>query len=164
GSIGQAQLQWLESHLAAADRDGRLVVLASHHGVDSLVNTRGDDPSRRLAADLLAVVHRHPCVVAWLAGHRHIHRVTPRPGPSGGFWEITTGSIVDWPVERRSIEIVRHAGGAVEIVSTVQAHDAPADSLAGIHRQVAQLFAGQQVRSAMAGRDVDRDVRLFVDR
>ena len=50
-----------------------------------------------LAAPLLEVVHRHPCVVLWLTGHRHIHRITPRPGAAGGFWEITTASIIDWP-------------------------------------------------------------------
>lgn len=164
GSVGQAQLDWLDSVLDKADRAGRYVVLASHHGVDTLVNTRGDDPTRRLAAPMLEVVHRHPCVVAWLVGHRHIHRVTPRPGAAGGFWEITTASIIDWPVERRSIEIVRHRDGIIELISTVQSHDADPSSLAGIHREVAQRFGGSQVRSKMAGGELDRDVRLFVQR
>jgi metallophosphoesterase (TIGR03767 family) len=164
GSIGQAQLHWLDAELAAADAEGRVVVLASHHGVDTLVNTRGDDPQRLLAGPMLDVVHRHPCVVAWLVGHRHIHRVTPRPGAAGGFWEITTASIIDWPVERRSIEIVRHTDGTIELVCTVLGHDAADGSLAAIHRQLAQRFGGSQVRGTMAGTDVDRDVRLFVKR
>lgn len=164
GSIGSAQLDWLDDLLSAADADRRVVVLASHHGVDSLVNTRGHDPSRHLAASTLEVVHRHPSVVVWLTGHRHIHRITPRPGASGGFWEITTASIIDWPVERRSLEIVRHTNNTIEIVSTVHDHGADEGSLAAVHRQVAQRFAGSQVRSAMAGSDRDRNVRLFVSR
>jgi metallophosphoesterase (TIGR03767 family) len=164
GSVGQAQLDWLDDVLTRADDAARWVVLASHHGVDTLVNTRGDDPSRRLAAPMLDVVHRHPCVVAWLVGHRHIHRITPRPGAAGGFWEITTASIIDWPVERRSVEVLRHRDGTIEITCVVHPHDADPTSLAGIHLDIAQRFGGSQVRSAMAGSDLDRNVRLFLRR
>lgn len=164
GSIGRFQLIWLDEVLAEADRDGRLVVIASHHGPDSLVNERGDDPDRLLAGPLLDVVHRHRCVVLWLTGHRHIHRITPRPGPSGGFWEITTASIIDFPCERRTIELRRHTDGTVEIASHVRGHRAPEGSLAWWHHDLARRFGGSQVRNAMAGTELDRDVRLFVAR
>ena len=165
GSVGAAQLEWLDETLSRiGDDPGRLAVIASHHGVDSLVNTRGNDPSRRHGEAMLEVIHRHPCVVAWLVGHRHIHRVTPRPGPSGGFWEITTASIIDWPVERRILEIVRHDGGLVEIISTVDRHDAEPGSLAALHLDLAERFGGSQVRTAMAGSELDRDVRLYLNR
>ena len=164
GSIGRAQIAWLDEQLATADQAGRLVVLASHHGPTSLVNERGGDPERVLAAPLLDVVHRHPSVVLWLTGHRHIHRITPHPGAAGGFWEITTASIIDWPSERRSIELRQHPDGTVEIVSRVHAHRAPEGSLAWWHRDLAQRFGGSQVRHAMAGTELDRDVRLFVAR
>lgn len=164
GSIGRGQIAWLDDRLAEADRDGRLVVLASHHGVDTLVNERGDDPDRVLAAPLLDVVHRHPSVVLWLTGHRHIHRITPRPGPAGGFWEITTASIIDWPSERRRVEVLRHDDGTVEIASTLHAHRAEQGSLAWWHRELAQRFGASQVRHAMSGTEFDRDVRLFLAR
>ncbi len=165
GSVGTAQLQWLDEQLTALDDADRIAVLASHHGADSLVNTRGDDPDRHLGAALLDVVHRHPCVVAWLVGHRHVHRITPRPGASGGFYEITTASIIDWPVERRIVEIIRHRDlDLVEIVTTVDSHGAATGSLAGLHRDLAERFGGSQVRNAMAGRDDDRDARLYVSR
>ncbi|MEZ5248131.1 MAG: metallophosphoesterase [Ilumatobacteraceae bacterium] len=164
GSVGLAQLAWLDDRLRLADDNGHLVVIASHHGPDSLVTVRGDDPGRVLAGPLLDVVHRHPCVVLWLTGHRHVHRITPRPGAAGGFWEITTASIIDWPSERRVVEVARHADGTIEIATEVRAHDAPGGSLARWHRDVARRFGGSQVRSKMAGSDVDRDVRLFVAR
>jgi hypothetical protein len=140
------------------------VVAREHHGVDTLVNERGDDPERVLAAPLLDVVHRHPSVVLWLTGHRHIHRITPRPGAAGGFWEITTASIIDWPSERRRIEVLRHTDGSVEIASTLHAHRAEAGSLAWWHRELAQRFGASQVRHAMSGTELDRDVRLFLAR
>lgn len=165
GSIGARQLAWLDEQLTTFDDRGDLVVLASHHGAASLVNHRGDDPDRRHTDALLEVVHRHPCVVAWLVGHRHHHRITAHPGPSGGFYEITTASVIDWPVERRLIEVIRHDDlELVEIVCTVDAHGAPEGSLAALHRDLAQRFGGSQVRHAMSGEEQDRDVRLYIDR
>ena len=164
GSIGRAQLTWLDEQLTEIDDAGRLAVIASHHGSTSLVNRRGCDPDRLLGPSLLHVAHRHPCVVLWLVGHRHIHRVVPRPGDSGGFWEVTTASIIDWPSERRLVELRRHPDGTIEIACTVHSHDALHGSLAWWHRSIAERFAGQQLRAAMAGADVDRDVRLFVRR
>lgn len=160
GSVGAEQLAWLDRRLTAIDRDGRLALLASHHGSTSLVNTRGGDPERRLADALLSVVHRHRCVVGWLAGHRHVHHVAARPGAAGGLWEITTGSLIDWPVERSTIEVVRHRDGTLELISTV-ADAAPASgSLAELHRSLAARFAGES--RTMAGAPPDRDVRLLL--
>ena len=161
GSIGTAQLEWLESLLAEVDaQPGRLVVLASHHGSVSLTNTRGADPLRMHAAALTAVAHRHPCVVAWLVGHRHLHEIRSHPGPNGGFWEITTGSVIDWPSQTRAVEFVRHADGLLEIVCTLQDHEAPEGSLPQLHHQLARRFAGD-LRGRLQGRPEDGNVRLL---
>jgi metallophosphoesterase (TIGR03767 family) len=165
GSVGSEQLDWLDHCLTTVDADGRLAVLASHHGPASLVNHRGEDPQRRLAESVVETVHRHPSAVLWLTGHRHVHRITPWPGAAGGFWEITTGSIIDWPSERRSIELRRHGRHRVEIVTTVHGHHAPIGSLAGWHLDLARRFSGSQVRGAtMAGTGLDRNVRLSLAR
>jgi hypothetical protein len=107
-------------------------------------------------------VHRHPCAVAWLVGHRHINRIEPRPGASGGFWEITTSSVIDWPSQTRAIELVRHVDGSLELISTLIDHDAEADSLAALHRDLAFRFRAPNVAARMAGRDIDGDVRLVL--
>jgi metallophosphoesterase (TIGR03767 family) len=161
GSIGTAQLAWLEQQLAEVDRQpGRIAVLASHHGSVSLTNTRGADPQRQLAAALTALLHRHPCVVAWLVGHRHLHEIRPHPGPLGGFWEISTGSLIDWPSQTRAVEMLRHGNGQLEIVCTLQDHAAPAGSLAHLHRELARRFAG--IRAVgMGGRPEDGTTRLL---
>ena len=161
GSIGTAQLEWLETRLAEVDAEpGRLAVLASHHGSVSLTNTRGADPKRQLANALTAVAHRHACVVAWLVGHRHLHRITPHPGANGGFWEITTGAVIDWPAQTRAVEFIRHTDGQLEIVCTLQDHQAPAGSLAQLHHALARRFAGAQCDS-MQGQTRDGNVRLL---
>lgn len=162
GSVGAAQLAWLEEQLIDVEREsGRLALLASHHGSPSLVNTRGDDPERRHAQALEAVLHRHPCVLAWLVGHRHVHHVIAHPSPRGvgGFWEIATASLIDWPAQTRAIELMRHADGTVEIVCTLQDHGAEEGSLAHLHAQLAHRFAGPAAH-AMQGTARDGSVRL----
>jgi hypothetical protein len=167
GSIGAAQVAWLDARLTEVDRQpGRIAVLASHHGSVSLINTRGDDPERLLAKALTEVVHRHPCVVAWLVGHRHLHRVMPHPNPSGngaGFWEITTASLIDWPSQTRAVEFMRHDDGTLEIVCTLQDHHAPTGSLAALHLELARRFAGDSA-AHMQGHAGDGNVRLILKR
>ena len=162
GSIGTAQLAWLDERLTEVDTEpGRYAIIASHHGSASLDNVRGGRPDRLLGDAMLDVVHRHPCAIAWLVGHRHIHRIEPRPGAAGGFWEISTGSIIDWPSQVRAVEVVEHADGTIEIVTTLLDHGAPADSLAALHRDVARRFAGSSA-AAMAGGPGDGDARLVL--
>ena len=161
GSVGSAQLAWLDAQLEQVDRQpGRFAVLASHHGSVSLTNTRGADPQRQHTAALTALLHRHPSLVAWLVGHRHVHEIRPHPGPLGGFWEISTGAVIDWPTQTRAVEFMRHAGGQIEIACTLQDHGAPAGSLADWHHRLARRFAGAHADS-MQGDAVDRSVRLL---
>ena len=112
--------------------DDRLVVIFSHHGVESLVHplTRhaGPDGQPLLGgSDILALLHRYPNVVLWLNGHTHLNAIRPRPDPrdpARGFWEVTTSSIVDWPCQARLVELVE-AGGQLSIVCTMIDHDSP---------------------------------------
>ena len=161
GSVGQAQLDWLDARLTETDRTpGRIALLASHHGTVSLTNTRGNDPQRRQADALTALLHRHPSVVAWLVGHRHLHAIQAHPGPNGGFWEISTGALIDWPVQARAVELLRHPDGQLTIACTLQDHGAASDSPAGWHYQLARRFAGAQALR-MQGTPGDGTVRLL---
>lgn len=161
GSIGTQQLAWLDAQLYEVDaQPGRIAILASHHGNVSLTNQRGADPERLQAAALLEVAHRHPSVVAWLVGHRHLHEVRAHPGPQGGFWEISTGAIIDWPVQARTVEFIRHANGTLEISCTLRDHGAAEGSLAHLHHSLARRFAGAQA-AHMQGAPEDGNVRLL---
>lgn len=169
GSIDEAQLDWLDRRLAEAA--GGYVVLTSHHPSWTLVN--GYAPAgagrRVLADELLRLLLRHTGVVAWVAGHVHAHTSLwhPRPpalGPTGGFWEITTASLIDWPQQGRVLELVREPGG-LALASTVLDHlGAPGSlddplALAGLSRTLAvnDYRARGGLLSRAAGRPQDRD-------
>jgi 3',5'-cyclic AMP phosphodiesterase CpdA len=159
GSVGTGQLAWLDERLAEVGREpGRVALIASHHGAESLVNERGHGDDRRLADALLDVVARHSCVIAWLVGHRHVNRIEPRRG----VWEITTSSTIDWPSEHRVIDITRHADGTIEISTTMRSpHRAPG-SLAALHLDLARRFDGTKLAARRYGEPNDRDTRLFL--
>ena len=131
------------------------------------MNVHGE--ARRLTADLEAVLHRYGNVVAWLSGHRHRHRVRPCPDPTrrtAGFWEITTGSIIDWPCQGRIVEIVAGADGRIGVVSTIVDHHASdwrlrsEGWLAGLHRDLAERFSRSEPHTDRGGQRTDRNVLL----
>jgi metallophosphoesterase (TIGR03767 family) len=156
GSVGVAQLEWLDDVLLLADIESRPVLVVSHHGGVSIDNTYTDgshpNDDRRLAIDLETVLHRHNCVLAWIAGHRHVHQVRAMVDPLGngrGFWEITTGSTIDYPCQGRIIEVMIDQHGEYILRTTLVDHtdtDPYADELpqklAAYHHHIAALVAG----------------------
>ena len=110
GSLDEPQLDWLRGELHAADTDYRYVILASHHTADTMVNelASGSAPRRVLGDELLVVLAEHRCVIAWLNGHTHANTLIPHLDDSGsGLWEITAASLIDWPQQWRTVELVR---------------------------------------------------------
>jgi len=176
GSIDATQLSWLEAELAA--HSARPVVLFSHHPLETLINdTRPPGADRRvLAAELREVLLAHPCVVAWLNGHTHVHLVTAiTDGAGHGFWQITTASHIDWPQQARIVEFLSTAAGLAIACTVIDSAAAasyrgsaePAD-LAALARELAAN--DWQVRElitpdggAGAGTVADRNVVLAID-
>jgi metallophosphoesterase (TIGR03767 family) len=196
GSLDRDQFRWLEErlvevHSAYRGADGsmrhpghedRLVVLFSHHGLDSLTNSRvwhhGDSSLVVGAAELRALLHRFRNVVLWLNGHTHTNGVRSRVDPDQpghGFWEVTTCALVDWPCQARLVELVDPGGGLLLIACTMVDHDSPLSphpgwpgtvaqldraSLAGLHRELAGNVPWSGFDSPLAGTHLDRNVML----
>jgi metallophosphoesterase (TIGR03767 family) len=192
GSLDADQLRWLEDRLIevhssyrAADgslvrtgHDDRLVMLFSHHGLDTLTNTRSfaaDGAPAVTADDLLRLLHRFGNVVLWLSGHPHTNGVRPRVDPhdpTRGFWEVTTCAVVDWPCQTRLVEVVDGGDGVLWIACTMVDHDSPAGpaqvpaaaftraDLAGLHRELAGNVPWAGFGSALSGTPSDRNVVL----
>lgn len=172
GTVAPPQLHWLEQrleevHSSFTTRDGSIVrtsnsdhyvVVLSHHGFDSLSNPRGEQN----AGELVELLLRFGNVVLWLNGHSHYNRIAARAGERGerGFWEVTTGSLVDWPCQARLVEIFQTADGQLAIGCTMVDHDG--EGLAGLHRELAGngLYGGFD--SARAGTPADRNVILLL--
>ena len=127
GCLSIDQLHWLERRLeevhssfrtrsgstTRTQRQDRLVVILSHHGLDTLTNPRVHPVERGSGhvgrGELAEMLFRFGNVVLWLNGHIHTNRIQPRLDPAGmghgGFWEVTTASLVDWPCQGRIVEL-----------------------------------------------------------
>ncbi|MEV5986536.1 TIGR03767 family metallophosphoesterase [Streptomyces sp. NPDC052051] len=145
GSIGTAQLNWLESVLKShsghwydtsgnrvrGGSDDRLVVLFSHHTSDTMGNLLPDPyhpfEGRHSGSELVALLQRFPNVVAWVNGHTHTNQIIPHGHavPERAFWEINTASHVDYPHHARIIEIADNQDGTLSLFTTLIESAAP---------------------------------------
>lgn len=193
GSIGQAQLDWLEEQLvgvharhvgpdggeATTDNGDRLVVLFSHHTISTMGNPVPDPAmpdDRRVTGDEVAsLLHRFPNVIAWVNGHTHTNRVTARPDPagrSGGFWEINTAAHIDAPQHARVVEVVDNGDDTLSIFGTLVDHAGPVQAdrddltpmaLASHARELAFNDPQANLPGALGGVG-DRNVELVLTR
>lgn len=145
GSMDIAQFTWLEQQLAArssayfdaagkpvaAPNEDRLLVIVSHHA-SSTMNNPFPDPAtqeeRVRGPQLEALLHRFPNVVLHVAGHALEHRITAKPDPArrtAGYWEVTTASPLDYPMQSRLLEIADNGDGTLSLFSTVYDTAAP---------------------------------------
>ena len=155
GIVGASTLASLADALEAAG--GRHVIVASHQPLDS---SAGGDAA-------LATLDADPRVIAVLAGHTHRNRIEPRRTRAGGYWNITTASIVDFPQQWRALRVVATSGGGVAIETWMVDHAGrPNDDedLAGIARDLAFLDAQGGRPAHAAGARRARNVRLHLPR
>lgn len=169
GSLGTAQLDWLDRTLAAHRDDYALVF--SHHPSWSMDNFTPDpnrpDEKRHGGDEIIALLRRHPNVLAWINGHSHRNRIRPR----GTFWEIATASHVDYPQLARVIEITDNRDGTVSLHTTLiesaaphrtDYHDLSQTGLASLYRELAFNAPGKD--GSLVGDAKDRNTELLLKR
>ncbi|RLU87489.1 TIGR03767 family metallophosphoesterase [Streptomyces griseocarneus] len=145
GSLGTAQLSWLESelksrsthwydadgHVVKGSSSGELVVVFSHHTSASMGNLLPDPhhpfEKRHDGNALVALLQRFPNVVAWVNGHTHENQIHAHGHtvPERAFWEINTASHIDFPQHARIIEIADNGDGTLSLFTTLVESSAP---------------------------------------
>ncbi len=174
GSIDATQFAWLEEQLKARSRrytegDGRpataagpdkLIVIVSHHASAALNNPFPDpqtNEERFRGPQVEALLHRFPNVILHIAGHTLEHRITAKPAPardSGGYWEVITGSPLDYPMQSRLIELAENRDGTLSLFSTV--YDTAAPIIPGDARDPTPDDGLNQLLLASVARQVGR--------
>jgi metallophosphoesterase (TIGR03767 family) len=123
GSLDEEQLLWLDQKLN--EFKNKYVLILSHHPSLTLINdyAPAGKPRRVLRDELFEVLDRHKNVIAWVAGHVHLHAYLMHERSDGSnFIEFTTASQIDWPQQGRIIEIVKERD-SIAIASTVVDHE-----------------------------------------
>jgi metallophosphoesterase (TIGR03768 family) len=142
GFLDLQRWNWLKAELAAGDAAGQLMVIAAHIPL-AVEETNpppvlptgkkqspmgwwvNPDPTAPVqnAVDLpglIAELHRHPNLLMWLSGHRHLNTVKAFAGPTpqAGFWQVETSSLRDFPQQLRTFEIHLNSDYSISIVTT----------------------------------------------
>jgi hypothetical protein len=149
GNVDDPQFRWLEGVLEKATAADQLVVIFSHHAIPSLTanvpdeaappctgpDSHGHDANPgcdvdprlstpiHLGDDMVALLHRYPNAIAWVAGHSHVNDVTPYPSGDGhGFWSIRVAAEADWPQQARLLQVFDNRDGTLSIFGTIVDH------------------------------------------
>ncbi|MFZ0384326.1 MAG: hypothetical protein WAL22_01565, partial [Solirubrobacteraceae bacterium] len=148
GTIDPSQPAWLERRLAEAG--DRWVIVVTHQPIASSVGGAG----------LLSVMDRAPRVIAALNGHIHRNEIRARRTAAGGYWLITTASLIDYPQQARALTVQATRNGAVAIRTWMLDHVDEPLGLGQISRQLAYLDAQGGRPQGFAGAHADRNVIL----
>ncbi|HET9093780.1 MAG TPA: hypothetical protein VFN36_01740 [Solirubrobacteraceae bacterium] len=147
GLVAAEQPAWLEGQLAAAA--DRWVILCTHHPLEDV---DGGEAIRE-------VLDRFPRVAATLAGHTHRNRIVARETAAGGYWEITTCSLIDFPQQCRALRIYATASGGVAIRTWMLDHIGDGH-LGAVARELAHRHAAGRT-AHLTGTGWDRNATLY---
>jgi hypothetical protein len=153
GLVTATTLLALQRELATAG--DRYILVAVHQPLDQSAGGEA----------IFDVLDADPRIVAVLAGHTHRNAIAARHSAAGGYWLITTASVIDWPQQWRALRLVQTAGGGVALETWMADHTGrPNDegSLAGIARDLAFLDPQGGRPAHAAGPPTARNVRLFL--
>jgi hypothetical protein len=148
GSVAEDQPAWLEQQLV--DAEERWVIVVSHQPLEDV--SGGDR--------LLALLDRSPRVAATLDGHTHRSRIVARETPAGGYWLITTCSLIDFPQQCRALRVYATACGGVALQTWMLDHVGNGP-LGAISRELSYLDTqgGRPLR--FSGTRWDRNATLY---
>jgi 3',5'-cyclic AMP phosphodiesterase CpdA len=133
------------------DAGERWILVVSHQPLDT---TAG-------GPELLSLLDRHPRTLAALWGHTHRNRIVPRPAPNGGYWLISTASLIDFPQQSRALRVRATAGGGVALETWMLDHLPDATGIGEVSRSLSYLDAQGGRPQGFSGSALDRNVRLF---
>ncbi len=172
GAVPESQMRWLRAQLEIAQRDQVLALIFSHHNSLTLENraTRpGADEKLYGAEDFIALLQEFPIVVGWLNGHTHLNQILAHPTDTGGFWEITTASCIDFPQQQQVVEIVDNRDGTLSLFTTLLDHSSPAvpgssGSIADLASRSRELAANDWAETPLMrrGSPLDRNTELLL--
>ncbi len=176
GAIPRDQFDWLEAGLAQCVATNKLAVILSHHNSLTLENNAQSvfhpSPEPVNTDEVLSMLLKYPSMILWLNGHTHTNTIRPhsRPDGTGGFWEVTTASCIDFPQQQQVVDIVDNRDGSLSIFAVTLDHASPPQWSPGDLSQEGMASLSRELASndwvatplALLGSPLDRNVELLL--
>jgi 3',5'-cyclic AMP phosphodiesterase CpdA len=157
---------FLKPALNKAKSEGKLVVLASHHGLGSLSDGGFGNQSSKESAVLPDEVKEfflsYGNIVMSITGHTHDHVVKWVGNNDDGFWEVQTCALVAFPSQMRLVEIANEDNGYLSIQLICVDFATDNDVVAEQGRRLSILDYTSGWGGGDAGTPTDRNVKLYV--
>lgn len=160
---------FIQPVLDRAAAEHRVLVLVAHHATDRLTTNGGSlgiaQPDALEPAEVVRRLAANGRVAFSLVGHSHTHRVKAVTAQAGGWWELTTSSIVDFPNELRVVEVFDQDNGWWMLRATVVDLELDGDDVAAQGRRASIVdytsgwLAGERL---VGGEAADRNVELWI--
>jgi Calcineurin-like phosphoesterase len=148
GIVRPGQVSWLRRELGRAGN--RWVLVFSHNDLTSAAG----------GGQALAALDAHRHVLAAIHGDSHRNSIDARRTPAGGYWIVSTSSLVDYPQQARAFRISATADGRVVLQTWMLNTDSQV-GLASISRQLAYLDVQGGRPQGFAGTPADRNANLY---
>ncbi len=148
GNVDDPQYRWLKRTLRAAARRDELVIVYSHHTLETMTNRTPDeeagcsvpteagcdgDPRRSTPLHLglggkqsiRDLLLGEPHVIAYVNGHTHHNAVRAFKRGRHGFWQVNTAAHIDFPQQSRQLELMDNRDGTLSLFGTILDTAAP---------------------------------------
>ncbi len=154
GALDMTQFDWMKDEIEA--NDDKLCVIFSHHSPKEFHPLAGIAPQPIFvsAEEFENTLGSYENVIAHINGHTHANRVIPIKTDNGGYWDINTCSIIEYPQEWRNIGIKDNSDGTGTISCAMVQHE----NTECIEIALTDPDANPEQRS---GTPDDRDVNLL---
>jgi len=158
---------FLKPSLDEAEREGKWVVIVSHHASASLADGGVPGGTRQegtlSASEWRTLIGGYANVLMHLAGHSHEHKVEKIPAQGGGaYWEVRTSALADYPHQLRLLEIHDQDNGHLSVAGVAVDVATEGDPLAESALRLGILDLASGWIGNGAGGKSDRNVRLWV--
>lgn len=156
---------FLKPALEGAKRDGRYVVVTSHHASTSL--TDGGETGGTRQPDAIsqgyfrALLASYPNVIMHLAAHSHEHKAEA-VGGTNPYWEVKSASILDYPHQPKIYELWQTPTGDVVVRTVAFDLSDEGDPLTSLAREVGVVDFTCGYTPDGRGRATDRNLDLWV--
>lgn len=119
GVLDKVQYKWMVNEIES--NSDRICIIFSHH---TPLGSFAAGKSQITASKLMKTLCSYENVVAHVNGHTHVNKIDAitYDGLLGGYWNINTGSIIEWPQEWRNITVKDNGDGTGSITCEMVRH------------------------------------------